>query len=766
MTTDKLEPLQSTVDFSETSETIRSPGHIQPHGLLFVLAEPDFTIVQISENVDDVLGISATNLLREPITQLIGTERLRDLQSCLEHGSDQTTPLKLTLHPADGPDQCWNAMIHRAPSGEVVLELEPWDAQVETQLADFFPRLQSMLKQIQQIHSLQAMAELIVTEVKQLTSFDRVMVYRFNPQGDGTVIAEVKQPQLAPLLGLRYPHTDIPMPARQLYQRKWLRLLRDINAVPAPLITTTEPATDDTAIAQLDMSDCSLRSHSPCHGSYLQNMDVMASMGISLLQEQKLWGLIVCHHATPKFVPYEIRAICEFMGHLMSTELIRQEANETLEYQLQLQTIQARLIENLAGITELVPALQSMSDDLLSVVGASGAAIVDGDTLALIGSTPTEAATLDLLDWVRQVGTEQFTSDQLVTNALPQQYPAAADYQAVASGLLAIVISPVPARYILWFRPELRQTVVWGRDVDQNPVIEVNGHPILSPQQSFAAWQETVQGQSAPWLACECHSATGIKAAIVEIVLRQANELATLNLELQRSNSELSAFAYVSSHDLQEPLRKIRAFGDRLKSRSGDRLDAKSQDYLRRMLDASQRAQILIDDLLTFSRVTSKAKPFSPVDLEQLISNVINDLEILIEQSGGTITVAAMPPIDADAFQMRQLFQNLLTNALKFSREAVPPIIAITATTSGDLVQIAVSDNGIGFEAKYRERIFQVFQRLHDRSQYEGTGIGLAICRKIVERHQGSLIASSQIGQGSTFTITLPRHPTAGSSHA
>ncbi|CAN1210610.1 ATP-binding protein [Tumidithrix helvetica PCC 7403] len=233
-------------------------------------------------------------------------------------------------------------------------------------------------------------------------------------------------------------------------------------------------------------------------------------------------------------------------------------------------------------------------------------------------------------------------------------------------------------------------------------------------------------------------------------------ELRFLTQKLESSNKELESFAYVSSHDLQEPLRKIQAFGDRLKTRCGELLDDKSQDYLQRMLSAANRAQLLIDNLLTFSRVTTKVEPFTQVNLREIIDGVLSDLEVRIERVGGTVNVGEIPAIDADPPQMRQLFQNLLGNALKFSREGVPPVVTVTTAVEGDRVRIEVADNGIGFDQKYRDRIFEVFQRLHGRSEYEGSGIGLSICRKIVERHKGTIVPYSQPDCGATFIITLP----------
>ena len=230
--------------------------------------------------------------------------------------------------------------------------------------------------------------------------------------------------------------------------------------------------------------------------------------------------------------------------------------------------------------------------------------------------------------------------------------------------------------------------------------------------------------------------------------------------KLEQSNRELQDFAYVASHDLQEPLRKIQAFGDRLKAKYAPALTIEGTDYLERMQNAAHRMQMLINDLLQFSRVTTKAQPFKPVDLRQVAREVLSDLETRLEQTAGRVYVGDLPTIDADPLQMRQLLQNLIGNALKFHRKDVPPVIQVRCQRNGDNghCHLEVEDNGIGFDEKYLERIFGVFQRLHGRGEYEGTGVGLAICRKIAERHNGNITAKSKPGQGATFIVTLPVH--------
>jgi len=276
--------------------------------------------------------------------------------------------------------------------------------------------------------------------------------------------------------------------------------------------------------------------------------------------------------------------------------------------------------------------------------------------------------------------------------------------------------------------------------------VSVNAQPLFNP------------GESTPY---------AVVSTFTNITERKATDeaLHQYSAELQRSNRELQDFASVTSHDLKEPLRKIRAFGTRLEERCKDSLPAEGRDYLNRMLNAAERMDQLVDDVLTYSRVSSKEQPFARVDLNEIAAAVLSDLEVRVEQTGATVTIEPLPVIEADPLQMRQLFQNLIGNALKFTMEGITPVVRITAHTAPSrergksahsICHLVVQDNGIGFDEKYLEKIFTVFQRLNNRSHYEGSGVGLAICRKIAERHGGTITARSAPGQGATFMVTLP----------
>jgi PAS domain S-box-containing protein len=326
---------------------------------------------------------------------------------------------------------------------------------------------------------------------------------------------------------------------------------------------------------------------------------------------------------------------------------------------------------------------------------------------------------------------------------------------------------------------------------DEQALIE-SGKPILNQEQFIPAPNEPgkyywISASKVLWRDSQGQviGTAGISRNIdamkqaQDALRRNEEKLRQFTLQLERSNRELQDFAYVASHDLQEPLRKIVVFGERLKEKCGEDLSTEGHDHLERMRKAAARMQILINDLLSFSRVTTKALPFAEVDLARTAQEVVSDLEGRIEMVKGRVELGSLPVIEAEPLQMRQLLQNLIGNALKFRRPEEPPVVKVDARiVSGprpraesegpaeQLCELTVSDNGIGFDEKYLDRIFNVFQRLHTRNEYEGTGMGLAIARKIALYHGGDITARSKLGHGSAFTMTLPlTHPKDREAH-
>ncbi len=460
-----------------------------------------------------------------------------------------------------------------------------------------------------------------------------------------------------------------------------------------------------------------LRSVSLYHIEYLHNMGVTASMSISLIQDQKLWGLIACHHTSPKHIPYNIRTACEFIGQVVSVELANKEASEDIDYKMLLKSLQTQFVEALSQAEYLVDGMVQLKSQLLNLVNATGAAICGGDQCILVGKTPSEAEVHALLDWIKP----HLHQSLFETRSLSKEYPAAESFKAIASGVLALEISRVHHNYILWFRPEVIQTVNWGGNPSKRVETATDGSLRLSPRKSFELWQETVQGFSLPWKACEIEAVAELRSLIVGIVLRQADELASKNFELQRSNEELDSFAYIASHDLKEPLRGIHNYANFLMEDYAEVLADDGIAKLQTLVRLTQRMEDLINSLLHFSRLGRAELMRQTVNLNDLVQQVIATLTIARPQSAVEFRIPQpLPSVKCDRAQVIELFTNLISNSIKYNDKAQKWVeIGYIGESEASKI-FYVRDNGIGIPQEYHEKIFQIFRRLHGRDEFGG----------------------------------------------
>ncbi len=752
---------EQTIDLAEyNKEPIHTPGTIQPHGVLLVLQGPQFKIQQVSSNTFDLLGLQPEELLKKSLKDLlVDLEQIKIIKQYLSRDFESINPLKLAIKN-EGKTVNFDGIIHRSGKA-IILELEPVLSKDKNNFLSFYHLVRPVIVLMQKAQTLHDLCQVIAMEIRQLTGFDRVMIYRFSHNGSGTVIAEAKNKRIAPFMGLHFPDLDIPSQAKRLFSQSFLRLIPDAQAQPVPLIPTLNPTTKQP----LDMSFCTLRSVSPCHISYLENMGVRAAMSISLIYQQRLWGLIACHHQSPKHVSYEIRTVCEFLGQAMALELANKEEHENLEYKLKLRSIQASLIDTMTQSDNFVDSLVADSSCLLDLVGAQGVALYLDERLICAGKTPKEADIYDLIPWVHT----QIDNHIFYTDSLSKLYPPATPFQSVASGLLALSIAPNRQTSILWFRPEGLQTVNWGGDPTTQVEVEASGNLRLSPRKSFDLWQETVRQTALPWLSCEIEAALELRSSIVGIVLQKADELARVNLELAQSNQELDAFAYIASHDLKEPLRGIHNYSSLLIEDYAQLLDQEGVSKLQTLARLTQRMENLIESLLHFSRLGRVELFMQPIDLNEALKNALDVLRINHTSEALEIRIPRpLPVVLCDPTQINELFTNLISNAIKYNNKAqkwveIGYLDADSAQLTDRLTKTSahhpifyVRDNGIGILEKHLGTIFQIFKRLHASSKYGGgTGAGLTIVRKIVERHHGKIWVESIADVGSTFYFTL-----------
>lgn len=727
-------------------EPIHIVGSVQPHGFLLVLEPPSLTVVQASANAPAEAAVGTS--LDAVFPHLAAIVRRHLDEPGAQTGASYLRTVTLT---SDAARLTYEVAAHRV-DGLVVLELEEVDAAAADLGLDVLtPRLRSFVERLHAAHDIAELCHLVAQDIRAVTGLDRALVYRFDRDWHGTVLAEDGNGALPSYLDLRFPASDIPAQARELYRRNRMRIIPDAGYAPVPILPVATPSGKP-----LDLSQSVLRSVSPVHVEYMRNMGTMASMSVSILIDGALWGLISCHNAAPKRVPLHARNACDVLAQIFALQLSARERGAQAEQRLALGQVQARLLGFMAEEDSFVDGLLKHPDDVLALVNASGAAVVTADRCRLMGATPEERDVRAMYDWLSGRGD---TDDVFVSEALSETIPGAAGYADHASGLLAISVSKKYASYILWFRPEVVRTVKWGGNPVKPAVPDPAGGPDrLHPRKSFEIWKETVQGRSLPWSIPEVEAAKDLRASVLGIVLRRAEELAAMSEELQRSNKELEAFSYSVSHDLRAPFRHIVGYSNLLKTREGANLSEKGRHYVDTIIEAAFSAGTLVDNLLSFSQMGRNALKKVTGDMNALVEEVRR--KVLRDVPADRAVRWEIEPLGrayADPVMLRLVIENLLSNAVKYTRGKPEAVIAVGRLPPKDGEAVFfVRDNGAGFDMAYVDKLFGVFQRLHRVEDFEGTGIGLANVRRIVERHGGRTWAEGHLGRGATFYFTLP----------
>lgn len=482
-------------------EAIHLAGSVQPHGCLLLVREPDQVVVQASANAAAMLDLDG----------VIG-RRLRDLG-----GDLGAAILPRTLEPLDGMpaalrvraggrDAAFDALLHRPPGGGLIVELEPAQPQ-----PDIARRVESALQAFLSCYALRQLCDEAVQVFRDVAGHDRIMVYRFAEEGHGEVFAECRREDLEPYLGNRYPASDIPNVARRLYERNRLRVVADASYVPVPL----EPRLNPLTGAELDMSLCLLRSVSPMHLQYLRNMGVAASLVCSIIVGGRLWGLVACHHETPRRAPLAVRAACDLLAEALGTRIAALESFVQAQAELSVRRLEQRLVEAISREGDWRTALVDSPATLLQPLGASGAVLFFEGQVQTLGNVPSTAALGDLRAWLDA----QPRGVPVHSSSLRAAAPHLAELTPVAAGVLAVPISAASGEYLVWFRPEHRRTVVWGGNPNKAmDVVDEIG--TISPRRSFAKWHQLVEGVSEPWSPKDIATARLIGDSVSDVVIQ------------------------------------------------------------------------------------------------------------------------------------------------------------------------------------------------------------------------------------------------------
>jgi two-component system, chemotaxis family, sensor kinase Cph1 len=734
------------------NEPIHLIGSIQPHGFLLTVTGDGLKIVHCSTNTGRLLGVDHENLLGKTLDTIVEKNVCREIKELADCSSaPKMGPFRFAVKLGETEDK-FVAVTHR--SGDlIVFEAEP-ERQVQLSGSTLLAReITSGFRTLFSAGDAAELLKIAAEEISRLSGFDRVLVYRFDEDWNGTVVAEVKQNFSECFLNHKFPASDIPKQARELYTRNWIRLLVDVDETPVPVVT------DESAGAgsSIDLSYSILRSMSPIHKEYLKNMGVKASMSISVVRDGQLWALIACHQRQAKLIDHETRSVCELVGVLVSRLIVKLEESQETQYLLSLEKIQQLILHELSLEEDMVDGLIKNGASVLKLTNATGFAVCFQGRLALSGKTPTETEVLSLIDWLKSIE----ASDLVETKRLSALFAGAEGFSSSASGLLAVPIARHSGDWLLWFRPEVVEEVLWAGN-PAKPVTAPEPNMRIHPRKSFETWKEQVHGMSKPWLPSEKESAKELGKNLLDFVLGQFLKLRQAEYEIQKQKEKLQEqredwFAALA-HDLCPQAVGASRLLEMLTTRSI--YSAEEQMAMLRVLRDSQNRQLerisMLLDVFRYQMTPGQVSA-EPADLQEIVRECLDEFDPIARAKG--IRLSFVPgekagSLRADNKAIRRLVANLLDNAIKFSFDN--QAVEISLESQKDNVYLHVRDSGPGIPVKDQPFVFKRFWQGGSAKGHVSVGLGLYLCLQIVTNLGGRISFKSDEKSGTVFSVSLP----------
>lgn len=725
----------STLDNCDR-EQIHLSGAIQNMGALLVIDPETLRIVGASDNAAALLGLDPAQL---------HTADLEDIQADLATQISTLVDGRHILHEVlDFQLECngvsYDTVTH-SHAGRRLIEFVPNSSPSANSARANMRHCSKACTTILHADNFDDALQIAVDAIRQISGFARVKIYRFLPDWSGKAIAESQDGSLPSYLGLHFPERDIPRQVRHLMT---IVPYRGIGTVSDDNLHVHSFSQETGENPELDLTWSVLRSVSPMHTQYLSNMGIASTFSTSLMHRGKLWGLIACHHTSPGILPFDNWGLLHEIGTALMIRHEQQEQSDIASMSHQLRLIESEFSSALQKHGRVERIIETLAPTLRNFMKADGFAFLYGSRIYLSGSTPPEEIIRELIAWAEN---SPECSNQYHSAALHKEWPAAAEHRDTASGVLIQSTTLHRVCQLVWFRGPLTQKVLWAGQ----PQAKSSGLPeeytSLTPRASFDHWVEEHAEQSVAWRESEL--------LMAKEILRDFLDIITSQMLLNQENQYLRQFAASAVHDLNTPLRGINAALDIMHDEGFDEDVVKKTHAIARR--SASRLSDLTSGLMELSMTTEEEHDYATTDLTKTINDVLGMLALPIEETGTEVVVGEMPVIKANDALLLRLFLNLIGNAIKYRHPDRKPVIHIDAETEASgMTKISVTDNGMGIEQKFAQRIFQPLERLHSNASIEGSGLGLTICQRVAEAHSGTIELAAPPTQGSRFVLSLP----------
>lgn len=720
-------------------EPIHIPGYIQSFGYLIGIDVESHSIAFFSQNISNIFNIENVEFLfgrkitdfPESFKSIMDSDIYHSLHKFTRR-ENETYFDKIIIGVSEYHFSVFRSKNHIFLEFEGVLE-NP-NKRISNKYDNFYI-----------IDNAQEIWEQLLSTLSKIVNYDRMMVYKFMADGSGKVIAERRNKDIESYLGLHYPESDIPRQARELYMKKRKRIFSNVYSETVPLLSKTHKT--------IDLTFTGSRGMSPIHGQYIKNSGASSSFSVSIIIDDKLWGLVTCQNSEPKHIDLEDRVQAGIFTALASNAYSSFKSKKELEYRIGLNEKSANLKADFLKHNTLFDSLIENKEEIRELSEADGLVIVSDEDIVTDGVTPDRSVIGKIINWAHE-NTEECL---YVNRSFLKEYGDELGLNDNAAGIIIYFIERSKNEMLIWFRKEFDEHINWaGNPEKQIGVFSQNGEEkhIISPRTSFQTFTENIKGNSRRWSSRNLSAIQSVRDVILETSHKQYNAIKELNNQLRKVNEELDSFSYTISHDLGTPLTVMKLNAQMLLS-NFEKTD-KNKNKLTSIIEEIDGMAEMMHDVLQLSRAKHSEIELEIVQPANTIKKISDNAKITFESLRSEIVIKDCPEVLADKTMMHQVFLNIINNAVKYSSQHDQPRVEIEGFEEGENIIYRISDNGIGIPEEDKHKMFKIFNRMDNAKKFKGNGVGLSIVHRIMNRIGGNVDYESN-KDGTSFILTFKK---------